>query len=220
MTTSSDERNPVEALAEEFLDRKRRGETPSLREYVEKYPDLADDIRDLFPALLMMEDLGEDSGGTTGSLAGDGNVAVASSIRLQKLGDYRILREVGRGGMGVVYEAEQESLGRRVALKVLAAGALVDTNQVRRFEREARAAARLHHTNIVPVFGVGQQDGHHYYVMQFIAGLGLDLVLQDLRRLRQSKGGPERETPDRRDHPSIRPSRAESGLRRPMWPAR
>ena len=89
--------------------------------------------------------------------------------------------------MGVVYEAEQESLGRRVALKVLSAGALLDPKQVRRFEREARAAARLHHTNIVPVFGVGRQDGHHYFVMQFIAGLGLDAVLDELRRLRRAK---------------------------------
>src|SRR5262249_6444935 len=110
---------------------------------------------------------------------------------------YRILREVGRGGMGVVYEAEQESLGRRVALKVLSAGSLLDPKQVRRFEREARAAARLHHTNIVPVFGVGRQDGHHYFVMQFIAGLGLDVVLDDLRRLGRgrsragSAAGPE-----------------------------
>ena len=89
--------------------------------------------------------------------------------------------------MGVVYEAEQESLGRRVALKVLSAGSLLDPKQVRRFEREAKAAARLHHTNIVPVFGVGRQDGHHYFVMQFIAGLGLDVVLDDLRRLRRAK---------------------------------
>ncbi|HEV3165388.1 MAG TPA: serine/threonine-protein kinase, partial [Isosphaeraceae bacterium] len=189
MTASSDERNPVEVLAEEFLDRKRHGETPSLREYIERYPDLANEIRDLFPALLMMEDLGEGSGGSTESLAGDGAVTVAP--RLQRLGDYRILSQIGRGGMGVVYEAEQESLGRRVALKVLSAGALSDPQQVRRFEREARAAARLHHTNIVPVFGVGQQNGHHYYVMQFIAGLGLDLVLHDLRRLRHSKASPE-----------------------------
>src|SRR5262249_62051895 len=99
---------------------------------------------------------------------------------------------VGGGGMGVVDEAEQESLGRRVALKVLSAGALLDPKQVRRFEREAKAAAKLHHTNIVPVFGVGHQDGHHYYVMQFIAGLGLDLVLEDLPRLRR---GPSRSPP-------------------------
>jgi eukaryotic-like serine/threonine-protein kinase len=187
MNSSSDARNPVEHLAEQFLDRKRRGEQPTLREYLERHPDLAADIQDLFPALLMMEDLGESSGGTTGSLAAENGAAVG--IRLQRLGDYRILREIGRGGMGVVYEAEQESLGRRVALKVLSAGSLLDPKQVRRFEREAKAAAKLHHTNIVPVFGVGRQDGYHYFVMQFIAGLGLDVVLDDLRRLRQAKSG-------------------------------
>src|SRR5271166_5426969 len=140
MKSSSDARNPVELLAEQFLDRKRRGEHPTLREYVERYPKLAGDIRDLFPALLMMENLGESADGTTGSLAADNGAALG--IRLQRLGDYRILREIGRGGMGVVYEAEQESLGRRVALKVLSAGSLLDSQQVRRFEREARAAAR------------------------------------------------------------------------------
>jgi WD40 repeat protein/serine/threonine protein kinase/tetratricopeptide (TPR) repeat protein len=185
MKTSSGERNPVELLAEEFLERKRRGDRPTLQEYLDRHPDLADEIRDLFPALLMMEDLGESSGAATGSLAADNGLAVAA--RLERLGDYRILREIGRGGMGVVYEAEQESLGRRVALKVLSAGALADPKQVRRFEREAKAAARLHHTNIVPVFGVGRQDGHHYFVMQFIAGLGLDAVLENLRRLRREK---------------------------------
>src|SRR5580704_15958616 len=105
MTTSSDARNPVEALAEEFLDRKRRGEHPTLREYVERHPELAVEIRDLFPALLMMEDLGEDSGGTTGSIAVSNGAA--AGVRVQRLGDYRIRREIGRGGMGVVYEAEQ-----------------------------------------------------------------------------------------------------------------
>ena len=82
--------------------------------------------------------------------------------------------------MGVVYEAEQISLGRRVALKVLPRELVMDTAAKRRFEREARAAARLHHTNIVPVFGVGEHEGVPYYVMQFIQGLGLDLVLDEL----------------------------------------
>ncbi len=187
MNPASDECNPVEVLAEEFLDRKRRGEQPTPEEYVQRYPDLAERIQTLFPALLMLADLGESSGTTTGALAA-GSAAVAG-VALQRLGDYRILREIGRGGMGIVYEAEQESLGRRVALKVLSNSVLLDHNRVLRFEREARAAARLHHTNIVPVFGVGRQDGHHYFVMQFIAGLGLDRVLDHLRRLRQSETG-------------------------------
>jgi serine/threonine protein kinase len=110
-------------------------------------------------------------------------------VRLTRLGDYRILREVGRGGMGVVYEAEQESLGRHVALKVLAAHTVLGPRHLERFRREARAA-RLHHTNIVPVHGVGEQDGLHYYVMQFIQGLGLDEVLAELKRLRPSRRAP------------------------------
>src|SRR5262249_20552151 len=154
--------DPVEALAEEFLDRQRRGERPTLEDYCRRHPELAADIRDLFPVLIRMEDLGADS-----SALSTGGARPARAARLERLGDYRILREVGRGGMGVVYEAEQESLGRRVALKVLPEAALADRKQVLRFQREARANARLHHTNIVPVFGVGQEGGHHYYVMQF-----------------------------------------------------
>src|SRR6516225_6196967 len=128
MTSSSDQRNPVELLAEEFLDRKRRGERPTLQEYLDRHADLAGEIRDLFPALLMMEDLGEGSGGTTGSpAAADG---LAASPRPERLGDYRTLREIGRGGRGVVYEAERNTLARRVALKGLSAGALAAPQQV------------------------------------------------------------------------------------------
>jgi serine/threonine protein kinase len=114
----------------------------------------------------------------------DGGARTRAPSTYEQLGEYRILREVGRGGMGVVYEAEQESLGRRVALKVLPPHALNDAQQVLRFEREAKAAARLHHTNIVPVFGVGHHGGTHYYVMQFIQGQGLDDVLEELRASR------------------------------------
>jgi WD40 repeat protein/serine/threonine protein kinase/tetratricopeptide (TPR) repeat protein len=199
--SSSDQQNPVELLAAEFLARKRRGEEPALGEYLERHPELADEIRELFPVLVMVEDLGESPGGSTGSLAGAVGPVVGTD--LERLGDYRILREIGRGGMGVVYQAEQESLGRRVALKVMSAGALLDPNQVRRFEREARAAARLHHTNIVPVFGVGHEGGHHYFVMQFIAGLGLDQVLEDLRRLRR---------PESEAKPAMKPAPAPSRM--------
>src|SRR5438874_11246528 len=101
---------------------------------------------------------------------------------------YQILPELGRGGMGIVSEAQQLSLGRHVAIKVLPSQALLDPRQLSRFQREARSAAKLHHTNIVPVFGVGEQDGLHYYVMQYIQGLGLDVVLDELQRLRQPGG--------------------------------
>src|SRR5262249_57793347 len=75
------------------------------------------------------------------------------------------------------------ALGRHVAVKVLPKSLLPDARAKRRFEREAKAAAKLHHTNIVPVFGVGEQDGLPYYVMQFIQGLGLDEVLDELKKL-------------------------------------
>jgi eukaryotic-like serine/threonine-protein kinase len=97
-------------------------------------------------------------------------------------GEYRILREIGRGGMGIVYEAEQVSLGRHVALKVLPAHSLLDPQRLQRFQCEAKAAARLHHTNIVPIYGVGEQAGLHYIAMQFIAGQSLDNVVHALRR--------------------------------------
>jgi eukaryotic-like serine/threonine-protein kinase len=146
MLSSSAERNPVEVLAEEFAERFRRGERPALTEYAERYPDLAAEIRELFPALVLMEQLKP-----VGEATGLASVTVAHGPSPHTLGDYHILREVGRGGMGVVYEAEQVSLGRHVALKVLPAQTLVKQTYPERFRREAKAAARLHHTNIVPV---------------------------------------------------------------------
>src|SRR5438874_13404291 len=106
------------------------------------------------------------------------------------LGDFRLVCEIGRGGMGVVYEAEQVALGRQVALKVLPTEAAADPSCLQRFVCEARAAARLHHTNIVPVYDVGTSGGTHYYAMQFIQGQALDEVLVELRRLRGQPGRP------------------------------
>jgi WD40 repeat protein/tetratricopeptide (TPR) repeat protein/serine/threonine protein kinase len=185
MTDFSADRNPVEQLAEEFVARQRRGEHPDLDEYTARYPQWADEIRELFPALAMMEELKPGMADVTGAY--DRVPEDAPGKRLERLGDFRILREVGRGGMGIVYEAEQESLARHVALKVLPAHALLDPRHLHRFRREAKAAARLHHTNIVPVYGVGETDGLHYYVMQFIQGLGLDEVLAELKHHRELK---------------------------------
>jgi serine/threonine protein kinase/WD40 repeat protein len=185
MAAPSSGRDPLEQLAEEFAQRYRRGERPALTEYTDRYPELADQIRELFPALVEMEQLASAGGPRTGpfSPAGPGDGPPP-----QQLGEYRIVREIGHGGMGVVYEAVQESLGRHVALKVLPYHALLSPTQRERFRREARAAVRLHHTNIVPVFGVGECDGTHYYAMQFIHGQSLDAVLDEVRRLRPSPG--------------------------------
>jgi serine/threonine protein kinase len=98
-----------------------------------------------------------------------------------QLGDFRILREVGRGGMGVVYEAEQVSLRRRVALKVLPFAAALDPRQLQRFKNEALAAAHLRHENIVPVYAFGEERGIHYYTMQFIEGRSLAALISELK---------------------------------------
>jgi tetratricopeptide (TPR) repeat protein len=191
MSDSASAADPLGPLADDFLQRCRRGERPALSEYAARHPELADQIRELFPALVMLEDVRPVPQTEVGAAGGP-------LPPLQRLGEYRIVREIGRGGMGVVYEAEQESLGRRVALKVLPPGALGDARHVERFQREARAAARLHHSNIVPIFAVGEEGGTHYYAMQYIEGQPLHEVLAELRHLRAEAGpraGPPAETP-------------------------
>jgi serine/threonine protein kinase len=180
--------NCVDELAEEFAHRWRAGERPSVEEYVQRYPQWADEIRAVLPAVVMMEQLKprrEDAAPAAPALLSDQPPA--------RIGEYRILCEIGRGGMGVVYEAEQGTLGRRVAIKVLPAHVLANETLRSRFHREAQAAARLHHTNIVPVFGVGECDGLCFYVMQRIDGCGLDQVI------RQTAEGPNVAAPPRAD---------------------
>jgi tetratricopeptide (TPR) repeat protein len=185
MSSSESRSAVVLELAEEFLGRYRQGQRPSLKEYADRHPDLATEIREVFPAMALMENIALADESLAGGDTPPGGQPPPQD--LQQLGDFRILREVGHGGMGIVYEAEQVSLSRHVALKVLTRKMLLDARQRRRFEREARAAAKLHHTNIVPVFGVGEQDGLPYYVMQFIQGLGLDEVLDELKRIQGGK---------------------------------
>ncbi len=171
----------LDQLADEFAARFRLGERPALTEYTSKYPELSEEIRELFPAMVTIEQVDEDRR----AAADRAERATESPLRL--VGDYRIVREIGRGGMGVVYEAEQRSLGRRVALKVLPFHAKQNADALERFRREARALARLHHSNIVPVFEVGQDQDVLYYAMQLIQGQGLDQVLVELQRMKPSK---------------------------------
>src|SRR6516165_42047 len=145
------------------------GKPVDLEDYRRQDPVRAERMRRLLPAIGMMAETGT-------------------------LGDFRIVREIGRGGMGIVYEAEQLSLGRRVALKVLPLAAALDSKQLQRFKQEAQAAAHLHHPNIVPVYGIGCAGGVHYYAMQFIEGQTLAERIEQARStsrpvdLRQATG--------------------------------
>ena len=142
-------------------------------------------MRLVLPALAVLADLGR----SAAREPGDGLVRHDSPIEpLGELGDYRILREIGRGGMGVVYEATQISLNRRVALKVLPFAGALDAQHLARFRNEAQAAAQLHHTNIVPVFAVGSERGVHYYAMQFIEGQTLADLIRELREAERLGG--------------------------------
>lgn len=165
----------VDALAEEFVARLRQGQRPAIGEYASRHPELAGEIEALFPTLALLEGCG--------AATGSGPGLPAAPPAPEQLGEYRIIREIGRGGMGIVYEAEHASMRRRVALKVMPASLSANPVHLRRFRREARAAGGLHHTNIVPVFETGHQNGVHYYAMQYIRGQSLDQVIAGMQQM-------------------------------------
>ncbi len=165
----------VADVVAEITDRLHAGESVDVEEYIARHPELADRLRPLLAALDLLARFSSSAGADRPARA------VAGEQVRGTLGDFRLIRELGRGGMGVVYEAEQVSLGRRVALKVLPFAATMDARQLHRFANEARAAAGLHHTNIVPVHFVGCERGVHYYAMQFIEGRDLASELTQLR---------------------------------------
>ncbi|MFL5242433.1 MAG: protein kinase domain-containing protein [Gemmataceae bacterium] len=177
----------VAQVADDFLERLSRGEQPEISEYARRYPQIADLIPQVLSTLQLMQEVP----------AHPSDNAAASEpapFANGRLGDYRVLREVGRGGMGIVYEAEQISLGRRVALKVLPFASTLDDKQLQRFKNEAQAAAHLHHQNIVPVYAVGSEATVHYYAMQFIEGHSLASIICELRHPRGHEIAPESAT--------------------------
>ncbi len=176
----------VGQVADEFTQRLNRGEKPSIEEYAEKHPDIAEVLRQVLPALALIRQpeveaaLSQD----------DPNLA-------EPLGDFRLIREIGRGAMGIVYEARQLSLNRTVAVKILPFAAALDPRRVQRFKTEALAAARLHHEHIVPVYFVGCERGVHFYAMQYIEGLSLAAILAELRCVAgKAPADPQRTRPD------------------------
>ncbi|MBT6494947.1 MAG: protein kinase [Planctomycetaceae bacterium] len=182
---SDPETTLVDELAEEFAERLKRGESPSVCEYTQGHPEYADEIRDVLSSVVMIERVAK--------RREQDRLARKSRPRMafpdpEQLGDYRIVRRVGHGGMGLVYEAVHQSLDRRVAVKVLLPHLSESERHVARFTREAQAAARLHHTNIVPVFGVGEDAGIHFFVMQLIDGRGLDQVIDEWNQSTSSAG--------------------------------
>jgi serine/threonine protein kinase len=209
--TAVDLEELIGELAEHYAQRLRAGEHPNVEEYTREHPEAADAIRQILPALEIMASVAKDEepsfidlsvvrGSPDPVVHGSHDPAhPASNIRHPAsstclLGDFRILREIGRGGMGVVYEAEQLSLGRRVALKVLPFAAMLDHQQLKRFKNEARTAATLDHPNIVAIYSVGCERGVHYYAMQLIEGQSLAQVIEQLRAGSKERGAGSKPT--------------------------
>ena len=176
-------------LVEEYTTKLQAGEAIDWSEFADAHPERADGLRRLLPTLHLLADAGV-SGPVNDSPPTE--IAPPATQRNDQLGDYRLVREIGRGGMGIVYEAEQRSLRRRVAVKVLPYASLLDSRQLQRFQNEAQAAACLHHDHIVPVFAVGCEEGVHFYAMQFIDGRSLDQFVSWLEPPSGEKQAPER----------------------------
>jgi tetratricopeptide (TPR) repeat protein len=167
-------------LVEELTEKLQAGKAIDVETFLQTHPEDAEQLRRLLPALLLLAEVSRSGDGPApGAAAGD---------ELGELGDFRLIREVGRGGMGIVYEAEQISLSRRVALKVLPFAATMDPRQLQRFHNEARAAASLHHEHIVPVYAVGCERAVHFYAMQFIEGQSLAELIAAQRQTPASGG--------------------------------
>jgi serine/threonine protein kinase len=180
-----------------YVEADQEGRTPDRRQLLARFPEIRHELTEFFALRDQIDRLAgplreatlsgvwkerKGNGKRNGQASPQaGGQALPPQSKLGQIGEFRLVREIGRGGMGVVYEAHQISLNRRVALKVLPFAAALDPKQRQRFLNEAQAAAQLHHTNIVPVFAVGTERGVHYYAMQFIEGHSLAELIEDMR---------------------------------------
>jgi serine/threonine protein kinase len=182
---------------QEYLAELEAGRRPNRQDFLRRYADVAGPLAQCLDGLDLVHHVAVREKATTTAPAP--GPRPTEGVSANPLGDFQILQEIGRGGMGIVYEAVQLSLGRRVALKVLPFAATFDPKHLQRFKNEAQAAAQLHHTNIVPVYFVGAERGVHYYAMQLIEGQSLAALI---RQLRQEAGRP---VPEEDDVRTVRP---------------
>ncbi len=183
-TSACDREQRFNDIVAAHLEAVEAGQPQDWRRLQQQYPDLATELAEFFGEQEDVAKLAAGLRSLAAELTPEPTPQTPEGVPPNvELGDYRVVREIGRGGMGIVYEAEQKSLGRRVALKVLPWAATLDRQQLQRFRNEAQAAAHLHHTNIVPVFEAGCAAQVHYYAMQLIEGQSLAVLLQHRRRL-------------------------------------
>ncbi len=190
MHLSREQRERLTDVLERYLAALERGAPLSQEAILAEHPDIAPALANYFRSL---EELHDMAAGFAGSQGRAEEPEEQQPDGAKRIGDFELIREIGRGGMGVVYEARQISLDRRVAVKLLPFAAVLDSKQIARFKHEAQAAAQLHHPNIVPVFAIGVERGVHYYAMQFIDGQPLDRAIAELRVARgRRKNGREK----------------------------
>jgi serine/threonine protein kinase len=188
----------VGQIAEEFTQRLNRGEQPAVEEYLEQYaegkPSLAGQIRQALLTVLLLRRPDVEAVMTD-----------ADPYIGMVLGDFRIIRVIGRGGMGIVYEAEQLSMNRTVALKVLPLASALDSRQIQLFKNEAKMAGQLHHEHIVPVYCVGCERGVHFYAMELVDGHSLAVLIREMRRLAGLEAGEPHRTAPYLPSPAVPP---------------
>lgn len=172
-------RDPLELALTEFTEEKRQGKSPTIAEYVRRYPDLADQIHELFPLVDNLERWKNDK--EMECLKRN----IPQEFPFDRLGEYTLVRERGRGGMGVVFEAIHSTSQRSVAIKLLPWRYAADMSVWKeRLQHEAATIAALHHPNIVPIYSFSEDQGYYYYVMQFVDGEGVDAIIQKLKQQR------------------------------------
>ncbi len=177
MTTKStppdDHEAKLEQVLADYVRSAERGQPLDRQQLIDRHPDLADDLQSFFRNRDAMEQLAEPVQELAPTIGLDAEQTDGGGNRVRYFGDYELVEEIARGGMGVVYKARQVNLKRIVALKMILAGQLASDTDVQRFHAEAEAAAKLDHPNIVPIFEIGQHEGQHYFSMAFVDGESL-----------------------------------------------